>query len=67
MKGDMLLTTVSGLIESFALAEAQKQEMWGDAEPSSEDVSQLAACFEFEWTAAVDTMLRHWHVSPAWY
>ncbi|KAL2112396.1 hypothetical protein VUR80DRAFT_7751 [Thermomyces stellatus] len=57
----------SGLIGSFAAAEAQKQEMWGDAEPTAADISQLAACFELEWTSAVDTMLRHWHVPPVWY
>ena len=57
----------SGLIASFAAVEAQKKEMWGDTAPTADAVAQLAACFEFEWSTAVDTMLRHWPVAPTWY
>ena len=57
----------SGLIGVFAAAEARKGEMWGGTEPTAESVVQLAACFEVEWTSAVDTMLRHWSGPPTWY
>lgn len=56
-----------GLIPAYAAAEASKPEMWGSYAPSADEVGQLAACFEQEWTAAVDTMLRHWTFSPTWY
>lgn len=55
------------LISTYAAAEASKPEMWGQTEPSSDEVDQLAACFEHEWTIAVDTMLQHWSFAPAWY
>ncbi|KAH7126409.1 hypothetical protein B0J13DRAFT_148385 [Dactylonectria estremocensis] len=56
-----------GLIEGYAEVEASKQEMWGSTLPTQEEVQQLAACFEYEWNVAVDTMLRHWQTPPSWY
>ncbi|KAK2606269.1 hypothetical protein QQS21_003317 [Conoideocrella luteorostrata] len=55
-----------GLIAVYATLEAMKPEMWGGKSPSPEDISQLAACFEAEWSAAVDRMLRHWSTPPTW-
>lgn len=55
------------LIPGYALVEAMKPEMWGGRMPSEEESAMLAARFESEWTAGVDTMLRHWTVSPTWY
>jgi hypothetical protein len=49
------------------MAEAAKPEMWGDTEPTAEEIQQLAQCFEYEWTQALNTMLRHWSRSPTWY
>lgn len=65
--GGPRLTGGRGLIASFAAVEAQKKDMWGDTVPTAEAVAQLAACFEFEWGRAVDTMLRHWPAPPTWY
>ncbi|KFH45596.1 hypothetical protein ACRE_035830 [Hapsidospora chrysogenum ATCC 11550] len=56
-----------GLIAAYAAAEASKPEMWGDSEPAPEHVAQLAACFEQEWTAAIEAMMRHWKTAPTWY
>lgn len=56
-----------GLIPSYAASEAARPEMWGSTVPAQADVNQLAACFEYEWTSAVDKMLRHWSFSPTWY
>jgi hypothetical protein len=56
-----------GLIAAYAAAEAVKPEMWGESSPTEEHVAQLTACFEQEWSYAVDTMLRHWTFSPTWY
>ncbi|KAF4510979.1 hypothetical protein G6O67_002822 [Ophiocordyceps sinensis] len=56
-----------GLIGAFAAAEAARPEMWGPMRPSVDDEAKLAACFEQEWNAAVDTMLRHWQRAPTWY
>ena len=56
-----------GLVAMYAAAEAAKPEMWGDAQPTGDDVAQLAGCFEREWTAAIQTMLRHWRSAPTWY
>lgn len=56
-----------GLIGSYATAEASKPEMWGAAEPTANDVAQLAGCFEQEWKAAVQNMLRHWKSDPTCY
>lgn len=55
------------LIPAYAALEAMKPEMWGNKMPAAEDVAQLATCFEQEWTAAVDMMLRHWERPPTWY
>lgn len=55
-----------GLIPAYAVIEAACPDMWGQAVPSTEDMARLASCFEFEWTAAVHTMLRHWASIPAW-
>ncbi|KAK8075333.1 hypothetical protein PG997_009996 [Apiospora hydei] len=44
-----------------------RKEMWQDRSPTEEEAEQLAQCFEYEWTQAVDTMLRHWPNSPTWY
>ncbi|PNY23755.1 Uncharacterized protein TCAP_06296 [Tolypocladium capitatum] len=56
-----------GLVAAYAAAEATRPEMWAPMQPSGEDVAKLAACFEHEWNAAVDTMLRHWQRPPSWY
>ena len=55
------------LVGFFAAAEAARPDMWGDNEPSASELEQLTACFEYEWNAAIDTMLRHWTSSPTWY
>ncbi|GJN85467.1 hypothetical protein VFPFJ_11531 [Purpureocillium lilacinum] len=56
-----------GLLRAYAAREAARPEMWAGGQPAEEEVLRLAACFEGEWVAAVDTMLRHWHQPPAWY
>ncbi len=56
-----------GLLRAYAAREAARPEMWAGRQPAEEEVLRLAACFEGEWVAAVDTMLRHWHQPPAWY
>ncbi|SPO00262.1 uncharacterized protein DNG_03107 [Cephalotrichum gorgonifer] len=56
-----------GLVGAFAAVEAEKKEMWGDTEPSVDDVAKLAAYFEYEWGRAINTMLRHWRTPPTWY
>ncbi|KID98368.1 hypothetical protein MAJ_05551, partial [Metarhizium majus ARSEF 297] len=56
-----------GLLAAYAALEAIKPAMWGNKMPSAADVAQLANCFESEWTAAVDMLLRHWERSPTWY
>ncbi|KAF7537900.1 hypothetical protein G7Z17_g12759 [Cylindrodendrum hubeiense] len=56
-----------GLISGYSEVEASRQEMWGTTVPTQEEVQQLAACFEYEWSVAVDTMLRHWQTPPSWY
>ncbi|CAM1506181.1 Fc.00g058220.m01.CDS01 [Cosmosporella sp. VM-42] len=56
-----------GMVAEYAASEAMKQEMWGDMVPTEDEVKQLAACFEYEWNGAVDTMLRHWTFAPTWY
>lgn len=55
------------LISAYAAVEAAKPEMWGTMNPTDEQITQLAACFEHEWSEAVDTMLRHWSFAPTWY
>lgn len=57
----------SGLITCFAVVEAQKPEMWGGRRPSSDEMAQLATCFEAEWGYAVHIMLGNWTVPPTWY
>ncbi|KAH7316904.1 hypothetical protein B0I35DRAFT_479706 [Stachybotrys elegans] len=59
--------TEDGLVGAYAAVEAAKPEMWGRAQPSAEDVAQLAACFEYEWNTAIETMLRHWESPPTWF
>lgn len=54
------------LVASYASIEAAKPEMWGDMNPTDDEIQQLAACFEYEWNRAVTTMLRHWAASPRW-
>ncbi|KAI8627804.1 hypothetical protein F5Y19DRAFT_155537 [Xylariaceae sp. FL1651] len=56
----------AGLIPICAESEAQKTEMWGGRDPSPEEVEQLTQCFRYEWTQAVDKMLRHWPAAPTW-
>ena len=51
----------------YALAEAWRPEMWGGRSPSENEAAQLAQCFEYEWTQAIDHMLRHWATPPTWY
>lgn len=57
----------SNLISTYAASEATKPEMWGGRSPEPEEADQLAQCFEYEWGAAVNTMLRHWSIEPTWY
>lgn len=56
-----------GMLPAWAAVEARKPEMWGGHAPSEDDVDRLAAYFEQSWTAAVDTLLRHWTSAPTWY
>lgn len=56
-----------GLVGVYATADASKAEMWGSKTPTQAEVNQLAACFEYEWTTAIEIMLRHWTFSPTWY
>ncbi|KAK4183929.1 hypothetical protein QBC35DRAFT_392840 [Podospora australis] len=55
------------LISSYAESEASRPEMWAGTYPDDEQVAQLAACFEHEWSSAVGRMLSHWQGSPTWY
>ncbi|KAH6604419.1 hypothetical protein Trco_007865 [Trichoderma cornu-damae] len=55
-----------GLVRVFSDAEARRPEMWGGQGPSEKMVQQLATCFEDEWRAAIETMLRHWATPPTW-
>ncbi|GAW26670.1 hypothetical protein SAMD00023353_4200850 [Rosellinia necatrix] len=57
----------AGLVLTCAQAESEKPEMWGGREPSAEEAEQLARCFVYEWSQAIDVMLRHWHATPTWY
>ncbi|KAH8661960.1 hypothetical protein BX600DRAFT_437392 [Xylariales sp. PMI_506] len=56
-----------GLIPAYANAEAWQPDMWGGREPSQGEADQLSQCFEYEWTQAVESMLRHWRNTPTWY
>ena len=63
-----------GLLPMYAMIEANKPDMWGrDPEtgepntPTAEQVARLAYCFEYEWTRAVTTLLRHWATPPTWF
>ncbi|KAI0545890.1 hypothetical protein F4679DRAFT_559661 [Xylaria curta] len=56
----------AGLILTCAQFEAQKPEMWGGRYPTPEEAEQLTRCFVYEWTQAVDKMLRHWRSAPVW-
>lgn len=56
-----------GLVAAYAESEAARPEMWGGNQPDEEQIRQLAACFRYEWDAAVQMMLQHWTVSPTWY
>jgi hypothetical protein len=55
------------LVPGYALVEAMKPEMWGGRMPTDDESAILATRFESEWTAGVNTMLRHWTVPPTWY
>lgn len=57
----------SNLVATYAESEAARPEMWGGNEPDEEQIQQLAACFQYEWDLAVQTMLQHWTVAPTWY
>jgi hypothetical protein len=57
----------SGLIPLYAGTESWRKEMWGGRTPTEEEAEQLFRCFQYEWTQAVDNMLRHWTVAPTWY
>ncbi|KAF4592111.1 hypothetical protein GQ602_002410 [Ophiocordyceps camponoti-floridani] len=52
------------LIAAYAPLEAAKPTMWASTRPSPQEKAQLTAYFEGEWTAAVNTMLRHWQRAP---
>ncbi|KAI1635533.1 hypothetical protein F4809DRAFT_642412 [Biscogniauxia mediterranea] len=56
-----------GLIPTYAQSESWRREMWGGRDPSQEEADQLAQYFQYEWTVAVENMLRHWSVPPTWY
>ncbi|KXX80307.1 hypothetical protein MMYC01_203333 [Madurella mycetomatis] len=58
--------TNSNLVATYAESEAARPEMWGGNEPDEEQIQQLAACFQYEWDLAVQTMLQHWTVAPTW-
>lgn len=55
------------LLALYAAAEASKPEMWAEYEPTADELAQLTQCFEYEWTQAISTMLRHWSMPPTWY
>ncbi|KAI0403117.1 hypothetical protein F4802DRAFT_324880 [Xylaria palmicola] len=57
----------AGLILICAQSESLKPEMWGGRHPTPEEAEQLTRCFVYEWSQAVDKMLRHWHAAPIWY
>jgi hypothetical protein len=38
--------------------------MWGGRMPENGEVTQLAACFAWEWESAVEQMLGHWSTPP---
>jgi hypothetical protein len=52
------------MIQAYAASEAAKPEMWGGRVPDSLEARQLADCFEYEWTEALEQMLRHWQSPP---
>ncbi|KAK4223797.1 hypothetical protein QBC38DRAFT_38595 [Podospora fimiseda] len=54
------------LISTYAEIEANKPEMWTGMQPTSEQIQQLANCFMYEWSNAVQRMLQHWQVPPVW-
>lgn len=54
------------LIAGYAVVEATRPGMWGGREPTDDEAAMLCEAFVGEWTAAVDTMLRHWAVEPTW-
>ena len=47
------------MIEAYATSEAAKPEMWGGRIPDANEARQLADCFAWEWSEALDQMLRH--------
>lgn len=56
-----------GILSMYATLEAKRPEMWGGTRPTAGEVAQLKACFEHEWAAAVDILLRHWPSPPMRY
>jgi hypothetical protein len=38
--------------------------MWGGRIPDALEAQQLADCFAYEWTEALEQMLRHWETPP---
>jgi hypothetical protein len=52
------------MIQAYSASEAAKPEMWGGRTPDPEEAQQLADCFAYEWTEAIDQMLRHWESPP---
>jgi hypothetical protein len=57
----------SNLVATYAESEAARPEMWGGNQPEEAQIQQLAACFQYEWDLAVQTMLQHWQLAPTWY
>jgi hypothetical protein len=57
----------SGMVADYAKTESVRPEMWGEYQPEQSETDQLAQCFEYEWTQALSTMMRHWAVPPTWY
>ncbi|KAH9884015.1 hypothetical protein F4778DRAFT_579052 [Xylariomycetidae sp. FL2044] len=56
----------NGLIPTYAEADSWRPEMWGGRNPSQSEADQLYQCFAYEWTQAVENMLRHWSTDPVW-
>jgi hypothetical protein len=52
------------MIQAYATSESSKPEMWGGRIPEISEAEQLADCFAWEWTEALEQMLRHWPTPP---
>lgn len=52
------------MIDTYATSEAALPGMWGGRTPDENETRELAACFSYEWNAALEQMLRHWTTPP---